>query len=289
MKKMITTMTSLILSACCAAAIAEAPTPTSGDIDLGNVAVYDFGDVKLHAYLTGDALADACYLLESTDALVLIESPAFKENLAAWNTYIQQINKPVAGALLAYHPTGADAYEGLKVYTTQNALGNWGEGGGIRALTDNFVGIFGESFDNVMPEAAEIVREGDQVTVGGIAFNVIAAGDDAYSVEIPAINSVYRHMMGSNCHNILANIGHIDATLAELKGYQEKGYDLVLTSHAAPEGQGAVTTKVAYLEKTKELAQSSASKDAFVQAMNDAFPGYEGANYLEMTAGFLFP
>ncbi len=289
MKKIFTSIASLILSACCATALADAPKVIAAEIEAGRVTVYDFGSIKLHAYMTGDALSDVCYLLEAADAVVLLESPPFKDNLAAWNAYIQKIEKPVVGALMAYHPNGADTYGGMKVYTTQNAVNNWGEGGGIRALTDNFINIFGEAFDNVMPQTAEIVPEGEKVTLGGLDFNIIAAGDDAYGVEIPAINCVYRHMMGSNCHNILVGSEHIDATIAELKGYQEKGYELVLTSHALPEGQEAVATKIAYLEKVKELAKENTSKAAFLEAMNAEFPDYDGANYLEMTAGFLFP
>lgn len=289
MKKLLSILTTAALLTLSVPAFGEAPTSTPATIAAGSVQVYDINGVKLHAYSTGDALADVCYALETADAVVLIESPAFKDNLAAWNEYLTNLGKPIAGALFSYHPNGADAYGEMDVYATQHATESWSEGGGIRALTDNFVGIFGDAFDNVMPDAAQIIRECENVNIGGLDFNIVAAGDDAYGIEIPKVNSVYRHMMGSNAHNILASIGHIDATIAELKGYQDKGYALVLTSHAAPEGQDAIATKIAYLETEKKLAQSSDSAEAFIAAMNEAFPDYQGANYLEMTAGFLFP
>ena len=92
-------------------------------------------------------------------------------------------------------------------------------------------------------------------------------------------------MLGSDCHNILTSREHISAFAEKLKGFD---YDLVLTSHYVPEGQDAVETKIAYLEKTLELADACADAASFIEAMNEAFPDYSGANYLETTAGMLY-
>ena len=48
-------------------------------------------------------------------------------------------------------------------------------------------------------------------------------------------------------------------------------------------------TKIAYLAKTAEIAESAESAEDFTAQMREAFPDYAGENYLEMTAGFLFP
>lgn len=292
MKEFIASLLTLSLLLCSFAGIAAAQTaPDYAEtaLTIGAVRVYDFGDVKLHAYATNDALGDENFALETATGIVLLESNAFEANVAEWSEYISKLGKPVEGALLSYHPNGAEHYGDVTVYATENALKNWGEGGSIRSLVDSFIAIFGDALNTNMPTKVEMMAEGSTVTIGGIDFDIVAAGDDAYSVVIPAINSVYRHMMGSACHNILANVGHIDATIAELKAYQTADYALVLTSHWVPEGQDAVTAKIAYLEKTKELADSCDSAESFIAAMTEAFPDYAGANYLEMTAGFLFP
>lgn len=85
--------------------------------------------------------------------------------------------------------------------------------------------------------------------------------------------------------NDLGFIADISAFAEELKGFD---YDLVLTSHYVPEGQDAVETKIAYLEKTLELSDTCADAASFIEAMNEAFPDYSGANYLETTAGMLY-
>ena len=56
------------------------------------------------------------------------------------------------------------------------------------------------------------------MTIGGIDF-VIRQTDEAFDVEIPAINAVYTHMLGHDCHSIVAGAGHADAKIAELRGY----------------------------------------------------------------------
>ena len=268
-----------------AAAMAE-NTPTVIQLDAGLVQVYDFGENKLHAYVAEDALSDTCYAVESPEGIVMIESTAFVANNAAWKAYVDGLGKPVAGKLMAYHPNGSDAYSDDLPFATENALANWSEGGSIRALTDGFVAAFGDAVAADHPQQAQIVNFGDTVTLAGLDFVIRAEGDDAYGIEIPAINCVYIHMMGSDCHNILTSVEHIQAFKTELEGFD---YALVLTGHHAPEGRDGVETKIAYLTQTAELAESCTDAASFTEAMNAAFPDYAGANYLEMTAGFLFP
>lgn len=58
--------------------------------------------------------------------------------------------------------------------------------------------------------------------------------------------------------------------------------------HGGPEGQDAVAEKISYLNKTKEIMQQSKTADEFKANMKAAFPAYDGLNYLDMTAGFLY-
>jgi hypothetical protein len=288
MKKIVALLIACTMLLVSVSALAEnaARTPSVVELEVGSVQIYDFGENKLHAYLSADALGDICYAMESAEGVVLIESTAFAANNAAWKDYIDGLNKPVAGKLMAFHPNGADIFSEEAPYATENALTNWGENGSIRALTDGFVAAFGEAVAADHPAQAQILRFGDTITLAGMDFVIRNEGDAAYGIEIPAINCVYIHMMGSACHNILTSVEHINAFKAELEGFH---YDLVLTSHNMPESKEAVATKVAYLEKTAELAQSCTDAAAFTAAMTETFPGYAGANYLEMTAGFLFP
>lgn len=48
--------------------------------------------------------------------------------------------------------------------------------------------------------------ESGKVTIGGMEF-LIKQTADAFDVEIPEINAVYTHMLGHDCHSIVAAQG----------------------------------------------------------------------------------
>ncbi len=258
-------------------------------VSVGSMNIYNFDDIKLHAYGTGDNMNDFCYVIETPEGLVLIESTAYRENVNAFNDYVKSLNKPVAGALFSYHPNGYKTYGDIKIYATETALKSWGEGGSVKALTDSFVQVSGEKVADDLPGKAEIISEGDTIKLAGIDFKILHESDgENYGIEIPAINTVYRHMMGSKTHNILPALPYIEAEISELKNYQDKNYSLILTSHHAPEGKQAVNEKIAYLEKVLELAKNCKDKEEFISKVKEAFPDYNGEAYLEMSAAALF-
>ncbi len=256
-------------------------------LDIGTIKVYDFGNIKLNAYLSNDALNDVTYFIEKGDNIVIIEGTAFKYNVNELFEYIKLSGKNIAGALMAYHPNGYDKFD-TDVYATENAVNNWKEGGSIRLLVDGFIVTFGSEISAKMPENANIINIGQDIELGGIKFKIIDAKDDAYSIEIPEINCIYRHMMGSKCHNILTSIEHIDNMLAEMNDYKYKNYSLVLTSHYEPETQTAIDEKIEYLKKIKDIAENSKSAEEFKTKTKQLFKDYTGENYIDMTAGFLF-
>ena len=259
-------------------------------ISVGNMSVLNFdGGIKLHSYATGDNMNDYCYVVETPEGLVLIESTAYRENVSAFAEYIRSLEKPLMGALFSYHPNGYLSYGDLIVYATENALKSWQEGGSVWNLTQSFIQVAGDKVAEDLPSGAGIIKEGQTLKRAGLDFVILHESDgEGYGIYIPAINAVYRHMMGSKTHNILTSQAYIEAEIAELKGYQEKGYSLILTSHHAPEGKEAVAEKIAYLEKVLDLAKTSKSREDFISAVKAAFPDYGGETYIEMSAGALF-
>ena len=196
MKKLISILLACMMLFTVAYAETNAPAYESVALGTGSVQVYDFGENRLHAYVSSDALGDACYAIESPEGVVLLESTAFAANNAEWKDYVTSLNKPVAGKLMAYHPNGSDTYSADAPYATENAVANWAEGGSIRALTDGFVATFGDAVAADHPADAQIVSFGDTVTLAGLDFVIRNEGDDAYGVEIPAMNIIYIHMIG---------------------------------------------------------------------------------------------
>jgi hypothetical protein len=258
--------------------ISNVPTPDITQLDIGEMFVYDFGTIKLHAYNSNDYIADQVFLLESNNELILIELLPFYDNIEEFANYVLELGKPLTSVIIAYHPAGADAHQHTKMYASQ--------GLGEAALVPIFAEQFGEIFNDSMPETYELVRSGE-MTISGVEFNVIQT-DSAFDLEIPEINVYFTHMVGKNTHNILPSIDAIDGMIAWMKNIQSKNYDLILSGHDIPRTIEISAEKIAYLEKTKEFALSSIDAEAFIQVMNNAFPNYYGENYLEMSAEALF-
>lgn len=258
-------------------------TFTTVTLSKGEMNVYDFGGIKLHAYRTNDFIDDEVFIIEKNGKAVIIESPCFFDNIKELTEYLKDIE--VEGMLIAYHGAGATFLPEVPKYATQNAV-EFSENGGGKALIDNFTNSFGEIFDKSVHKITDVMAEG-KVTIGGIDF-VIKQTDDAFDVEIPEINAVYTHMLGHDCHSIVAGAGHADGIIAELKSYIEKGYDLILTSHYTPEDLKDAQTKIDYLENLKKIAANCSDADSFKAEVQKQYPNYNGQNYLDMTAGFFY-
>lgn len=238
---------------------------------------------ELHAYKTNDLISDEVFIVEKAGKAVVIESPCFFDNNAELAEYLKDVE--VAGMLVAYHGAGATFLPEVPKYATQNAV-QYSKNGGGKALIDNFTNAFGAIFDSSVHQITHIVEEG-KVTIGGIDF-VIKQTAEAFDIAIPEINAVYTHMLGHDCHSIVAGAAHADSIVAELKGYIAKGYDLILTSHYTPEDLKDAQTKIDYLENLKQIAANCADAQGFRAEVQKQYPAYSGQNYLDMTAGFFY-
>ena len=87
----------------------------------------------------------------------------------------------------------------------------------------------------------------------------------------------------------MAGAGHADAIIANLKGYLDRGFEIFLSAYYGPETREDVQTKIDYLEALKSIAGDCTTAAELTQTANERYPGYSGANYLDMTAGFFFP
>ncbi len=258
-------------------------TFTSVKLAKGEVSVYDFGDVKLHAYKTNDFIDNEVFIIEKNGKAVVIESPCFFDNNTELADYLKNVK--VEGMLVAYHGAGATFLPDVPKYATQNAV-EYSENGGGKALINNFTNAFGDIFDKSVHKITNVIGEG-KITVGGIDF-IIKQTSEAFDIEIPEINAVYTHMLGHDCHSIVAGAGHADAIINQLNEYITKGYDLILTSHYTPEDLKDAQTKIDYLNELKAIAAKCTSSESFKAEAEKKYPDYSGGNYLDMTAGFFF-
>jgi hypothetical protein len=260
--------------------------PDTVALERGVMRIYNFEKLRLHAYQTNDRLKNESFLIETERELIGIETPAFSSNLAEYVDYIAGLGKPLNHLIIAAHGHGGRLFAHARIYSTASVSGDLSEGGRIRAEIEKSIQTFGSGYDGDIPVISDIIQ-GGWITIGDVDFNVIETGE-GFDIEIPALNAVYTHRLGSQTHGIFSSVAQIDETLQRMRDIQSKRIALVLTSHETPEDYFAVVEKIYYLEQTRSIAGSAANREVFITSMKRAFPGYDGENYLQMTASALF-
>ena len=256
------------------------------ELDKGHVDVYTENGITLYAYQTRDLINDEVFILAKNGRGVVIELPCFHDNIRELTAFLRQEGITVEGKLVAYHAAGASFLPEVPAYGTASSVAYNTTGGGA-ALVANFHKAFGGSFDESLCAVDHVLEEGE-TEIAGIRF-LVRPNAEAYDLEIPEINCVYTHMMGHDCHSIVAGCPHAAGILSQLNYYIRRGFDLVLTSHYTPEDLKDARTKIAYLTDLKEIALASESADEMRAKVQAKYPHYSGQNYLDMTVGFFFP
>ena len=256
------------------------------ELDKGHVDVYTENGITLYAYQTRDLINDEVFILAKNGRGVVIELPCFHDNIRELTAFLRQEGITVEGKLVAYHAAGASFLPEVPAYGTASSVAYNTTGGGA-ALVANFHKAFGGSFDESLCAVDHVLEEGE-TEIAGIRF-LVRKNAEAYELEIPEINCVYTHMMGHDCHSIVAGCPHADGILSQLNYYLRKGFDLVLTSHYTPEDLKDARTKIAYLTDLNEIALASENADEMRAKVQAKYPHYSGQNYLDMTVGFFFP
>lgn len=255
-------------------------------LDKGRVDVYTKNGVTLYAYQTRDLIDNEVFVLAKKGRGVVIELPCFFDNIRELTDFLKSKGVTVEAKFVAYHAAGASFLPEVPAYGTESSVAYNTTGGGA-GLVANFKNAFGDSFDPAICEVDHVLEEGE-IELAGIRF-VVKPNAEAFDLEIPEINCVYTHMMGHDCHSIVAGCPHADGIISQLNYYIRKGFDLVLTAHYTPEDLKDAQTKVDYLTNLKEIALESESADEMKAKVQEQYPDYSGMNYLDMTVGFFFP
>ena len=255
-------------------------------LDKGRVDVYTENGVTLYAYQTCDPIDNEVFVLAKNGRGVVIELPCFFDNIRELTAFLAAEEVNVEAKLVAYHAAGASFLPDVPAYGTASSVAYNTTGGGA-ALVANFHNAFGDAFDAGLCGADHVLEEGE-TELAGIRFTV-KPNAEAYDLEIPEINCVYTHMMGHDCHSIVAGCPHADGIISQLNYYIRHGFDLVLTAHYTPEDLRDARTKVEYLTALKDIALTCDSADGMKAKVQAQYPHYSGMNYLDMTVEFFFP
>ena len=255
----------------------------------GRFEVHDLGSFKLHVYYTNDALGDASYIIEGRDALVTMEQPLFKGNVAEFDEYLSKLGKPVEKRITDYHVGGTGSHdivmaEGMPAFTKGEVYGGMMQG---------FGKMFGDALTDMPTGNVSEVAFGSTQTWAGVPFEFRhgAASDFPGASILIGDKVYYTHWTPAASHvsNLqVSSRAAIDAEIAEAEKSVGTGAVLFIGGHGGAAGRDAVEFKIAYLKKMKELLNANATAQAFVAAMKQAYPGLPGEAGLDNLAAALY-
>lgn len=248
----------------------------------GNFEVHDFDTFKLHVYYTNDALGDASYIIEGKDALVTMEQPLFKDNVAEFDAYLDRLGKPVEQRITNYHVGGTGHHdvvmaEGMPAFTKGDIYGGMMQG---------FAQAFGDALTDIPTGKATEVPFGTVQRWASVRFGFShgAASDFPGASILIGGKAYYTHWTPAKAHVSHLQVSSraaIDAEIAEAGESLSSGAELFIGGHGGAAGRDAVEFKIAYLNKMKEVLDASPTAQAFVAAMKEAYPGLPGEAGLE--------
>ena len=137
------------------------------DLKKSFVQVYDFGEIKLHAYQTSDVMADECFILENDSEVFLLEFPSFYEE---FKNYILGLNKKVIAKVFSNHPSGGNEFKDVKSYASRGTIKSMQEGE-IFHIVEGFKTAFNGSFASEFHEITDILEE-SKVKIGGFDLEI---------------------------------------------------------------------------------------------------------------------
>ena len=257
--------------------------------DKGRFEVYDLGDFKLHVYYTNDALGDASYIIEGGDALVTMEQPLFRENVAEFDAYLSKLGKKVEKRITDYHVGGTGSHdvvmaEGMPEFTKGEIYGG---------MMAGFAQMFGDALTDMPTGKAAEVAFGTTQTWAGIPFEFRhGATSDFPGASILIGGKVYyTHWSPAKAHVSHLQISSpaaIDAEIAEAEKSLKSGAELFIGGHGGAAMADAVQFKIDYLKTVKGMLAENGTPEAFVGAMKRAYPDLPGADGLGELAKALY-
>ena len=245
--------------------------------DKGHFETHEFDSFKLHVYYTNDALGDASYIVEGHDALVTMEQPLFKDNVAEFDAYLAGLGKPVEKRITDYHVGGTAHHdvvmpEGMPEFTKGAVYGG---------MMKNFAQTFGDAMTDLPTGKATEVAFGKTENWAGVNFEFRHGATTDFPAASILIGgkAYYTHWTPAKAHVSHLQISSpaaIDAEIAEAEKSLASGATLFIGGHGGAATRDAVEFKITYLKKMKELLAANKTAQDFVEAMKKAWPGLPG-------------
>lgn len=255
----------------------------------GHFEVHDLDNFKLHVYYTNDALSDASYIVEGKNALITMEHPLFKENVAEFDDYLVKLGKPVEQRIADYHIGGTGSHETVM----PEGMPEFTKGEVYMGMMQGFEQAFGDALTSMPTGKISEVSFGMPQTWAGIPFEFRhgAATDFPGASILIGKKVYYTHWTPTKAHMSHLQISSpaaIDAEIAEAEKSLASGAKLFIGGHGGAAKADAVEFKIVYLKTMKKLLPQHKTATTFIEAMKRAYPNLPGESDLNDLAQALY-
>jgi hypothetical protein len=277
----------------CSTRGAVVPTAVSEKLSGGEVQVFDFGDFKVHTFITADPMGDMSNIIEGKNDVVIVEYAAFTKDISAENSYIQKIGKPIAKVIADYHLAGLENISPSQLVMIEG-MPEFEKGPAYSGMIDSFAAVFSGAMDTSPHGDAAIAALNSTENFADIDFQFSPgpANDFPAAAIIIGGKVRYTHWVPAKAHFSPLQINNrdaVDAVLDDLKKAKASGCVLFTGGHGGGvSGIDAVEFQIAYLSKAKELLKTCANAEAFAAAMKSAYPDLAGSDNLSELAQNLY-
>lgn len=239
----------------------------------------------LHVYYSNDVMADASYIVEGKDALVVLEAPLFKSALAEFDAYIKKLGKPVETAVIDYHLGGQESQaivmpQGMHKFTNE---------GVYAAMMSGFKQSFGDSMVDLAEGDVKEVPFGQTISLAGVDFRFDRgpANDFPGSMILIDGTACLMHWVPGKSHVNTLQISSAEAVgqaLEGLKAAENSGATIWLGCHGGVADKAGLDFRIAYLTKIQELLAAKPDAKTFAAQLKAEFPGLAGEEGVEALA-----
>lgn len=251
----------------------------------GKFETVELKNSTLHVYYSNDVMADASYIVEGKDALVVLEAPLFKNALAEFDSYIKKLRKPISSAVIDYHLGGQESQaivmpQGMHKFTNE---------GVYAAMMSGFKQSFGESMVDLAEGEVSEVPFGNTVKLAGVDFRFDRgpANDFPGSMILIDGTACLMHWAPAQAHMNTLQLSSKEAVNQAIEGLiaaSESGATIWLGSHGGVADKEALDFRISYLRKIQELLASKPDAKTFATQLKAAFPNLAGEDGVDALA-----
>lgn len=238
-------------------------------------------------------------IVETPNALVLIDVPLLKPYAEAHRAYVEGLGKPIEKILITHaHPDHwftVSHYQDYPTYAFQEALDE------MTVLRELAINYHQSIHGNLMPDEvflpSDTIEEGT-LTVDGVVFNLHKVKDAEATctmvIEVPVANTLLpQDLIYNQCYPYVATKtvdgeSTVDSWIKHLETYRSKGYETIIPGHGVPTNVTVFDEMIAFLKTAKQVLATAQDGDEFISRIKNAYPSYSVDITLIMAAFMLY-